>query len=129
MGITEIAVDRLGLRWQAGRVILVGFNVDATIGTIGGAKSATDAMVLDYDLEVLAAMNGVNGTAGHAMGRVARAAGCGDHVIGEPLSVPKHAGHWNTVRFRSVTLNTTPGAFVTAGAAIEIEHQNAPGLV
>ena len=129
VGVAQVAIDRFHLRWLIRRVSFVRLDEDATVGTIRRAKTAADAVVLDDDLHVLAAVDGVDRAAGHAVGRVAGTASRGDHVVGETLSVAEHPGHGHAVRFGAVALDAAARAFVAAGAAIEVEHEHTARFV
>src|SRR4051794_6741809 len=78
LSIAQIAGDSLGARdsvclpWVL-RILhfdlplLVRHHENVAVGTVGGAKTAPDAMILDDDLQVLAAMDGIDGAAEHAV--------------------------------------------------------------
>ena len=107
------------------RISFVRYHENAAVGAVLGAQSASDAMVLDHDLKVLASMNGVDGTSDHAMWiRAGPAGGC-DHEIIQASSGSKQARDRNTVGRRPVLLDTALGAGVAPRAFIQVEHENA----
>src|SRR5687768_8071492 len=67
-------------RWivRLNELPLVGHHENAAVRTIRSAQSAADAVILDDDLEMLAAMNGIHRAAHHAMRIEAGAARSGD---------------------------------------------------
>src|SRR5207244_4439891 len=102
---------------------------DITIGTVIRAQPATDAVILDDNLQVLAAMDRVHRTADHAMRIGARAAGGANEEVLEAETVPEHARDGHAVRYSAVLLNAALGAFVASRAKIHVEHEKAPAFV
>ena len=100
MGIAEIAVSGFQLGYamttaheHTGRhrhcAALVRNHEDTAVGTILRAQTATDTVIFDHDLQVFAAMDGIDGTADHAMRVGARSAGSGDQIIVQARTGPK----------------------------------------
>ena len=62
---------------------------DVSVGTIFGAQTAADAVILDHDLKVFAAVNGIHRTAGHAV-RIGAGSACGrNEIISKTPAVPQ----------------------------------------
>ena len=86
-------------------------------------------MILDHDLEMLAAVDRIDRTAGHAMRVGARAARCRDEIIAEAPPIAQQSRDRQAVRIVAVLLGCSPRAFVAARAEIHVEHEDALALV
>src|SRR5688500_3951109 len=86
-------------------------------------------MILNDDLKMFAAMNGVHGTADHAVWIEAGTARGRDDEIGESFPIAKQARNRHTVRVPAMFLDATSRALIAASAAVQIEDENAPSFV
>ena len=82
-------------------------------------------MILDDNLQVVASMNGINRTPGHAMWVGTRPAGGGDQKVIQASTSAEQAWDRDAVRFCSVSFDTASGACIASRAVIQIEHENA----
>ena len=135
-GIAEVASGGfLGMGGGGGEGVgmgmggLVGHHEDAPVGAIIGAEPATDAMIFDDDLEVFAAVDGVDWATDEAMGIGAGAAGGGHEIVIEADAIAEHAGEWGAVGGVAVLIDAAFGAFVAAGAEVEIEDEDTAAFV
>ena len=108
---------------------LVRHHEDVAVGTIRGAQTTTDTVIFNHDLEMLAAMNRIDRAARHAMGIAAGPAGSRDEEISKATPVAQQPGDGKSVRSIAMLPDATFGAFVTAGAEIHVQNQNALALV
>ena len=107
----------------------IGRHENAAVRAIRRAQAAADAVVFDDDLLMPATMDGVHRAAGHAVRRLAGAAGRRYDEISKTRPVAEQPGDRHAVRFAAVLLHAAPGAFVAPRAEIHVEHEDAPGLV
>lgn len=110
-------------------VSLIGHHENAAVGTVRSTQAAANAVVLNDDLKVLAAVNRVHRTADHAMRIEAGTARGRDDEIREPLAISQQTRDGNPVRMTSMLFDATSGALVAAGASIQIEDENASAFV
>ena len=133
-GIAEVASGGfLGMGGGGGEGMgmggLVGHHEDAPVGAIIGAEPATDAVIFDDDLEVFATVDGIDGATDEAMGIGAGAAVGGDELVIEADAIAEQASEWGAVGGVAVLIDAAFGAFVAAGAEVEIEDEDAAAFV
>ena len=84
---------------ELGAVAFVRDHRDVPVWAVRRAEAAADAVILDHDLEVFAAMDRIDGAAGHAVRVGARAAGGGDgeapeaHAVADRKSTRLNSRH------------------------------------
>jgi hypothetical protein len=86
-------------------------------------------VIFDDDLEVFAAVDGIDWATDEAMGIGAGAAGGGDEIVIEADAIAEHAGEWGAVGGVAVLIDAAFGAFVAAGAEVEIEDEDTAAFV
>ena len=139
-GVAEVACGRLRLSDRDGArgicvvrrlvdAVPVRHHEDAPIRAILRAQATADAVILDDNLEVLAAVDRIHGAARHAVRIGARAARRGDEHVAELHPVAKQARDGHAVRFRAVLLDAAARAFIAPRAEIQIEREDAPPLI
>ena len=125
---TQVASRCLVFNYSRFRARLVGSSpvvkldhVDISVGAVLGAQATANAVVFDLDFEGTFSMDGVDGTANHAIGVSARSASAGDQVFVKPQSFTDQAGD------ASMRVGTSSHTFIATSAAIQIENQRVSG--
>ena len=86
-------------------------------------------MILDNDLKMFAAMNGIDRTSDHAMRIGAGSARGRDHKMVQTSSISEQTWDRDPVRRCAMPLDATFGACITPRAVIQVEHENALALI
>src|SRR5205823_6519786 len=92
-------------------------------------QPAPDAVILDHDLLMLAAMDRIDGAADHAVSILARSARRGDEEVADAQAVADEARDRHAVRFGAVLLHAGFHALVTVRAFVKIHHEQTLSLI
>lgn len=96
--------------------------VDVAVGTIVGAQAASDAPIFDDHFERVSAADGAHGASDHAQRITALATGSGDEIFVEAQTLAYKAAD------SIVGVRAGVHALIAAGAALQVEHQQALGF-